>query len=84
METFEIIGLVAATFTTSSFIPQVYKAWKYKSTRDVSLLMYLVLFIGSVLWLYYGLMIESAPVILANGITSTLVAFVVILKLKYK
>lgn len=84
METFEIIGLVAATLTTSSFIPQVYKAWKYKSTRDVSLLMYLVLFIGSVLWLYYGLMIESAPVILANGITSTLVAFVVVLKLKYK
>ncbi|UII78139.1 SemiSWEET family sugar transporter [Flagellimonas sp. CMM7] len=84
METFEIIGLIAATLTTSSFIPQVYKAWKYKSTRDVSLLMYLVLFIGSVLWLYYGLMIESAPVILANGITSTLVAFVVVLKLKYK
>lgn len=84
METFEIIGLVAATLTTSSFIPQVYKAWKYKSTRDVSLLMYLVLFIGSILWLYYGLMIESAPVILANGITSTLVAFVVVLKLKYK
>lgn len=84
METFEIIGLIAATLTTSSFIPQVYKAWKYKSTKDISLVMYLILFIGSVLWLYYGLMIQSVPVIMANGITSTLVAFVVILKLKHK
>ncbi|WP_298924227.1 SemiSWEET transporter [uncultured Allomuricauda sp.] len=84
MKTFEIIGLIAATLTTSSFIPQVYKAWKYKSTKDISLVMYLILFIGSVLWLYYGLMIQSVPVIMANGITSTLVAFVVILKLKHK
>ncbi|TXN38068.1 hypothetical protein FVB32_07175 [Flagellimonas hymeniacidonis] len=84
MKTFEIIGLIAATLTTSSFIPQVYKAWKHKSTTDISLVMYLILFIGSMLWLYYGLMIQSLPVIFANGITGTLVAFVVILKLKYK
>lgn len=84
MNTIEIIGLIAAILTTSSFIPQVYKSWRYKSTKDISLVMYLVLFIGSMLWLYYGIMIESPPVIFANSITGTLVAFVIGLKIKYK
>jgi len=41
MESIGIIGLVAATLTTSAFVPQVYRAWKSKSIKDISLLMYL-------------------------------------------
>ncbi|WP_420320571.1 SemiSWEET family sugar transporter [Flagellimonas sp.] len=83
METLEIIGLVAATLTTSSFVPQVYKTWKHKSTRDISLTMYLVFIVGTVLWLYYGIQHDSLAIILANAITGLLVLFVIILKLKY-
>ena len=32
----EIIGLIAAVFTTSSFFPQVIKIWKTKQTKDIS------------------------------------------------
>lgn len=84
MPTIEIIGLIAATLTTSSFVPQVYKLWKSKSTEDISLLMYIVLFTGCMLWLYYGLVVDSLPVIFANAITGLLVAFVVLLKLKFR
>jgi MtN3 and saliva related transmembrane protein len=63
----ELIGLVAATLTTAAFLPQVYKTWIYKSTRDISLvIMYLVLLTGAVLWLIYGVRIGSFPIILAN------------------
>ncbi|MEM9869357.1 MAG: SemiSWEET transporter [Bacteroidota bacterium] len=84
MESIEIVGLVAATLTTSSFVPQVYKAFKNKSTKDVSLTMYTVLLVGTLLWLVYGINIQSMSVILANSITSLLAVLMLILKLKYQ
>ncbi|MCW5515013.1 SemiSWEET transporter [Muriicola sp. Z0-33] len=80
----EVLGLIAATLTTTAFVPQVYKAWKDKSTRDISLVMYLVLCIGLVLWMIYGVLIQSLPVILANAITFLLVGAMVVLKIRHK
>ena len=51
----EIIGLIAACFTTGSFLPQVYKIWKYKRSDGVSLSMYLFMITGVILWIIYGL-----------------------------
>ncbi len=84
MQKIEILGLVAAFITTSGFIPQVYKVWKEKSTKDISLATYLILTLGLSLWLVYGIFIESLPVILANGVTLLLVILILTLKLKYK
>lgn len=84
MDKIEIIGLVAAVLTTASFVPQVYKAWKQKATKDISLTMYLSLFVGLVLWLIYGIQIESLSIILANAVTGLLVLMVIFLKIKYK
>ncbi|MGI9550563.1 MAG: SemiSWEET family sugar transporter [Aurantibacter sp.] len=84
MDYIEIIGLAAATITTAGFVPQVNKIWKEKSTKDISLSMYLLLSVGLTLWLIYGFYIESLPVILANGITLLLVLSIIFLKLKYK
>ena len=84
MDYIEILGLVAATLTTAAFIPQVYKTWKEKSTKDISLSMYTVLLTGSLLWLTYGFFIESLPIILANTITAVLLVFMLLMKLKYK
>ncbi|MFK5972606.1 MAG: SemiSWEET transporter [Flavobacteriaceae bacterium] len=84
MQNIEILGLVAATFTTAAFIPQVYKVWKEKSAKDISLTMYLILTIGLSLWLIYGVKIQSLPVSLANGITLLLVLFMIFLKLRHR
>ena len=61
MEKIEILGLIAASLTTAAFIPQVYKAWKYKSTKDISIVMYLILLIGLFLWIIYGIYHRSIP-----------------------
>ncbi|MEZ4809538.1 MAG: SemiSWEET transporter [Allomuricauda sp.] len=84
MDTIEIIGLIAATLTTSAFIPQVYKAWRHKSTRDISLTMYLAFFTGTMLWLYYGYEHKSLAIMLANGVTGVLVLIMLLLKFKHK
>ncbi|MBI9040345.1 SemiSWEET family sugar transporter [Lutibacter sp.] len=84
IDKFEIIGLIAALLTTSAFVPQVYKAVKSKSTESLSLPMYLIFFVGIMLWLVYGFHLNSLAMILSNIITGILALVLIILKLKYK
>ncbi len=83
MDLVTIIGLVAATCTTVSFIPQAVKIIKMKETRDISLLTYLLLEAGIFLWLVYGIFLGNLPIILANAITLLITTTVLLLKLKY-
>ena len=78
----ESIGIIAAILTTSAFIPQVYKIYKEKKAQGVSLLMYLIMFVGVLLWLVYGVLIGSIAIIVANSVTAVLQLFVIIFKLK--
>ena len=84
IDKFEIIGLVAAVLTTSAYVPQAYKAWKTKSAGSVSLAMYLIMLTGIILWLVYGIHLNSISMILANSITIILTVIIIIFKLKYK
>ena len=80
----EIIGLIAAVCTTFAFIPQVIKVWKTKQTMDLSLRMYLIMFIGILLWLVYGIRIDSLSIILANVVTAILVGTILVYIIKGK
>lgn len=84
MNTFTIIGLVAATCTTISFLPQAIQIIKTKNTKDLSLAMYLLFIVGVFLWLVYGVMISDAPVIIANAITFLFTSTILMMKIKYK
>ena len=77
------IGSVAATLTTSSFIPQVWKVLRSRHTADISLGMYALFTLGVALWLGYGILMESWPIIVANSITLLLAGTVLIMKLKF-
>jgi len=78
-----ILGLLAGALTTISFIPQVMKTWKFKETKDISLLMYIIFFTGILLWFSYGILIDNTPIIVANGISLVLVFIVLLLKIRY-
>lgn len=78
-----LIGLSAATCTTVSFLPQVVKAWRSRSTRDVSTGMFALLVTGNSLWLLYGVLIADLPLVVANLITLGLVTAILALKLRY-
>jgi MtN3 and saliva related transmembrane protein len=84
MDNVTLIGSVAAICTTISFVPQVIKIYKTKETRDLSLLMYAVFSLGVFLWLCYGIMIKSMPIMIANLVTLTFSLFILIMKVKYK
>ena len=77
-------GFFAAFCTTIAFYPQAVKVWKTKSTKDISLSMFIIFTIGVFSWLVYGVVISNLPIILANTVTLTLSLFILIYKLKYK
>jgi len=79
-----IIGLIAATCTTSSFIPQAIKTIQTKDTSGISLSMYSLFAFGTVMWLIYGIFSSNLPVSLANGITLVFSLIILIYKIKYK
>jgi MtN3 and saliva related transmembrane protein len=83
MDKVNLLGLIAGALTTVAFLPQVIKTWRSRSARDVSWLMFGILAIGIALWVVYGLLIRSAPVALANGITLFLVCIMLALKRRY-
>ena len=80
----EIIGFGATICSIVAFMPQVIKSFKTKSTKDLSLGMYTIFTTSQVLWLLYGIMITSLPVMITNAITFTLSLTILMYKLKYK
>jgi MtN3 and saliva related transmembrane protein len=79
----DLIGIIAGTLTTIAFVPQVWRVWKTRSTKDISLGMYLVFTAGVVFWLAYGLMLHAWPIIVANVVTLALTGTVLALKLRH-
>ena len=77
------LGLAAACCTTLAYAPQALKAWRSRSTADISLSMFLLMVTGITLWLIYGLLIADVPLIVANGVTLCLAGAILALKLRH-
>jgi MtN3 and saliva related transmembrane protein len=84
MDTVKILGYVAGTVSTLVFIPQVIKTWKTKSTKDISLLMFLFATLSVILWLAYGILIKDGSIIYTNSTILILSCIMLYLKFKYK
>ncbi len=78
-----IIGYTAGALTTISLLPQLIKAWRTKSTHDISLGMFLIFTTGVLLWLFYGILRRDLPIIAANVITLSLASGILTMKLRY-
>ena len=77
------IGGTAATLTTTAPIPQTRQVWHTKHTADISLGTRPLFTLGVALWLAYGALLESWPVIIANCITLLLAGAVLVMKIKF-
>jgi MtN3 and saliva related transmembrane protein len=79
----EILGYVAGIFVAVSFMPQVVKSWKTKSTKDIAISLTILNLTGQVLWTLYGIGINSIALIVMSSITLLMTASLLVLKLKY-
>lgn len=78
-----MLGYFAGFLTTISFLPQVVKTWKTRSTSDLSLGMFSVFSVGVICWLVYGFLLQEMPMIFWNAVTLFLVLIILFMKLKF-
>lgn len=76
-------GFAAGTFCTLAYLPQAVHSYRTKSVQDIALTMLISLNVGLLLWVCYGFLIQSLPIILPNAVTFLLAFPLLILRLKY-
>ncbi|MDO8900619.1 MAG: SemiSWEET transporter [Phenylobacterium sp.] len=79
----ELIGFLAGLCSMASFTPQIVKTWRERDARSISLRMYVVTVSGFSLWVTYGVMIGSLPVMLTNSVCLTLSALILAMKWRF-
>jgi MtN3 and saliva related transmembrane protein len=77
----EILGYVAATLTTVSFLPQAILTLRTRDTDGLSLTMYSVFTLGVLCWLIYGICLANNIIIYANAITLFLATLILSFKI---
>lgn len=77
----EIIGYIAATLTTLSFLPQAILTIKTRDTKSLSLTMYSAFTLGVSCWLVYGILIQNNVVIVANSVTLLFAGIIFLFKI---
>jgi MtN3 and saliva related transmembrane protein len=78
-----IVGFLAGTLTTAANLPQVWKTYRDKSGEGLSFRMLMLLSVGLALWMIYGIMTHSLPLIVTNGIGTGLILSLVVMKWKF-
>ena len=78
------VGFAAGALCTLAYLPQALHSFRTKSVRDISLTMLGSLNIGLLLWVAYGFLIHSLPIILPNAITFLLAFPLLMMKLRYR
>ena len=78
----DIIGYLAALLTTFSFLVQAIQSWRTRDLSGISLGMYSMVTLGVALWLIYGIVIESWPLIVTNALTFLFALSILLMKLK--
>lgn len=64
----DLVGMLAATLTTIAYFPQAVKTIRTRNTSGISIWAYTLLLCGVTMWMVYGIILGSWPLILANAI----------------
>lgn len=82
MDGIEYLGLVASSFGTFAFLPQVLKTWRTRSAHDFSLVTLVMLEAGTGLWVVYGVWRDAPAIWIGNGVTLLLAGFILSVKMR--
>ncbi len=75
---------MASALIVISLVPQAIKSWKTKSTHDISLWRYVIYVLGTVLFLFYGILIVNGPIVVVNAVALVLAVWILYFKIRYK
>ena len=78
-----ILGVAAGVLILSGWIDQIYKGYKSKSLKDVSMILLIFISMGVILWLIYGIIVSDVFIIGTNIAAIVLMTIVLTMKRKY-
>lgn len=78
MTTLSVLATLSGLAASGAMIPQIYKIFKRKSAKDISILTYTLLVAISIIWILYGIEIQNYPIIISNGIGTFFLLSVII------
>ena len=64
----KIIGYSATILICVAFIPQAFKVWQSKSVQDISIPTFTLVFLATLLWMWYAFIRGDKPLLLTNVI----------------
>jgi MtN3 and saliva related transmembrane protein len=79
----DLMGYGAAVCTTASFLPQLLRVIRTRSARDISLGMFIIYCVGIGMWLCFGILVNSMPMMVANAITLILALCILVAKIRF-
>jgi len=79
-----VIGILAGILILSGWIPQIAKGYRTKKLSDVSSYLMILIFVGAVLWLVYGMALDDVYIMGVNLAAMFLTMTVLAMKLKYE
>ena len=80
----DAIGAGAAACSMTSFAPQLLKIWREKASGEVSVRMYALTVGAFALWIVYGALLGSWPLVAANVVSLVLASAILVLQLRYR
>ena len=83
MQASDVLGYLAATLTTVSFVPQAWRTFRTKDVSGISLKMYTLFTLGVAVWLAYGIVLGEVPMMIANSTTLMLAIPVLVMRIRY-
>lgn len=83
MDYITLIGLMAGTLSIVAYLPQVWKTYITKHSKDLSMKWLLLTFISQLLWFTFGMLSNVLPVILTSSLTCVMTSSLIIMKRKF-
>ena len=83
MQLSDVLGYAAATLTTASFVPQVWRTLRTRDVSGISLKMYSLFTLGIAVWLAYGIVLKQTPMLVANSVSLVLACAVLVMRVRF-
>lgn len=80
----KIFATIMGIAMSLAYFPQAYKVYKNKSSKDISILAFVIFSLGTLTWLIYGIIFKETPIILGFVLGVIGSWLVLILSLIYK
>lgn len=80
MMNLEIVGYIAALFSTLAMLPQALQVWRTGKVEQLSLAAFSMATLGALLWIAYGLLTKTTVIVVANVVGGVIVGSIALKK----